>query len=166
MILGFSGHRPNKLPDEATGYDLTNPCHSYLKRWLVKILQEQTPSQCISGMALGWDTVCAQTCFELGIPLIAAVPCDDQDRLWREKDKIIYKELLNSAAEVVVVSPGPYYAAKMQIRNCYIVNRSNKMLICWDGSKGGTYNCLSYAKIANKEVIRIDPRKYLDEVIT
>lgn len=163
MIIGFSGHR--RIPNDNTGYDLNNPCAYYVKNWLIKILQEQAPSKCISGVALGFDQVAAETCIELRIPFVAAVPCDDQDRLWQEEDKRFYKELLKQAAEVVVVSPGLYYPAAMQIRNCWLVNHSDKIVALFDGSRGGTYNCLSYAKICNKEVIRIDPRKYSSNYI-
>lgn len=35
----------------------------------------------------------------------------------------------------------------MQSRNEWMVNRSNIVIALWDGSeKGGTYNCLKYAK--------------------
>jgi uncharacterized phage-like protein YoqJ len=44
----------------------------------------------------------------------------------------------------------------MQIRNEWMVDRCDKLIAVWDGSKGGTGNCVDYAKSVNKDIFRID----------
>lgn len=45
----------------------------------------------------------------------------------------------------------------MQVRNEYMVNLADKVIAVWDGSSGGTGNCVAYAKKKEKEIIMIDP---------
>jgi len=52
-----------------------------------------------------------------------------------------------------------YYPAKMQKRNEYMVDNSNIVIAVWDGTKGGTYNCVKYAEKLGKEVIIINPKE-------
>jgi uncharacterized phage-like protein YoqJ len=51
-----------------------------------------------------------------------------------------------------------YSAAKMQIRNEYMVNACDKLIAVWDHTPGGTENCVKYAQSINKDIIYIDPR--------
>jgi uncharacterized phage-like protein YoqJ len=52
----------------------------------------------------------------------------------------------------VLVSPGGYAAHKMHVRNKWMVNKCNKVLALWDGSKGGTGNCVSYALSVDRPI--------------
>lgn len=45
----------------------------------------------------------------------------------------------------------------MQVRNEYMVNLTEKVIAVWDGTSGGTANCVEYAKKKNKEIIMINP---------
>jgi uncharacterized phage-like protein YoqJ len=155
MIVSFSGHRPQKIG----GFITPNPMYNYLTKELRKVLEELKPTKAISGMALGWDTWTAQMCIELGIPFVAAIPFIGQERIWPQKSKDIYNDLLKKASEVVIVSEGGYSAYKMQVRNQWMTDRCDKLIACWDGSSGGTGNCVDYARTINKEIIIIDPRK-------
>jgi hypothetical protein len=65
-----------------------------------------------------------------------------------------YENYIRRAAKVVVCSPGGYAASKMQIRNERMVDlaltngpgpANALVLAMWDGTSGGTKNCLSYA---------------------
>lgn len=149
MIVAFTGHRPNKLNNE---YDGKGPISSRIKAELTKELKRLAPAYCITGMALGVDQLAAEICIELNIPFIAAVPCDDQEKVWPNKSQVRYKEILSKAKEVVIVSPGAYYSQCMQVRNIYMVDRADVIIGVHDGSKGGTYNCLEYARSKGKEV--------------
>lgn len=51
-----------------------------------------------------------------------------------------------AAAEVVVVSDGEYAVWKMQTRNEAMVDAADELWALWDGSSGGTKNCIDYAK--------------------
>lgn len=157
MIISFSGHRPDKLPNKETGYKLPNPTYNYICRETEKLLLQIKPDKCISGMALGFDQYAAFVCTKLGIPFIAAVPHIGQESIWPEHSKKIYSTLLKKAAEVVIVSDGGYTAWKMQTRNQWMINHCDQVIACWDGTPGGTHNCLQYATQQKKVIHIIDP---------
>lgn len=158
MIVSFTGHRPDKLPDKETGYKLPNPTYIHICKELEKTLKELKPDKAISGMALGIDQWAANVCVRLGIPFIAAIPFEGQERMWPAESKRIYKILLDKATKRVIVCPGGYAPQKMQTRNEFMVNSCDTLIGVWDGSKGGTGNCIAYAKSINKPIIIIDPK--------
>lgn len=45
----------------------------------------------------------------------------------------------------------------MQKRNEFMVDNCDTLISIWDGSSGGTGNCVAYATKKNKDIIRIDP---------
>jgi len=157
MILFGTGHRPNKLGGYGPWRDnpLMRALLDELRTWLTAL----GPTKVISGMAQGFDWAFAVAAYDVGIPFIAAVPCDGQSSPWPKEARAKYDRLLSLAAEVVVVSPGPYAPWKMQRRNEWMVTRGDRGLACWDGSPGGTANCIAYARSVGKPVEPvIDPR--------
>ena len=68
-------------------------------------LARNWPLYAISGMALGFDTWAAETCVELGIPFVAALPCDGMDAVWPLPSQERFRGLLSKAQEIHVVSP-------------------------------------------------------------
>ncbi len=154
MIVSFTGHRPDKLG----GYNLPNPTYLHVCRQIDKTLRDLKPEKVISGMALGVDQWAANIAIQLGIPFIAAVPFAGQEKAWPQQSQKVFSKLLGKAAEVVIVSEGSYSAHKMQIRNEWMVDRADKVIAIWDGTPGGTGNCVTYAKSKNKEIIYINPR--------
>jgi uncharacterized phage-like protein YoqJ len=154
MIVAFTGHRPDKLG----GYKLPNPTYLHVCQQIDKTLREIKPEKVISGMALGVDQWAANIAIKLGIPFIAAVPFVGQEKAWPLPSQKIFNKLLEKAAEVVIVSEGGYNAAKMQVRNEWMVDRADKVIAIWDGTPGGTGNCVQYAQKIGKEIIRINPR--------
>lgn len=154
MIVAFTGHRPDKLG----GYKLPNPTYLYVCRQIEKTLKELQPEKVISGMALGVDQWAANIAHKLGIPFIAAVPFKGQESMWPAASQSIYNNLIKRAGEVVYVCPGSYSAAKMQTRNEWMVDRCDKLIAIWDGTSGGTGNCVAYAQQIGKSIIRINPK--------
>lgn len=151
--MAFTGHRPDRLG----GYANDNPVRLRIKRLLETALKSLEPAGCISGMALGVDQWAAETCIKLGIKWVAAVPFPDQEKTWPEVAQKRYRELLAQATKVIVVSPGPYSPKLMQVRNEWMVDRCTILLAVWDGSRGGTGNCVEYAQKVGKDVLRIEP---------
>lgn len=143
-IVAGTGHRPNKLG----GYtdEITNA--------LIKVASKHLDGvdKVISGMALGWDWALAIAAYNKGIPFIAAVPFDGQDSAWPEDSRIIYRNLLDLSERVVIVNDGGYAAWKMQTRNVWAVDNSDYVLALWDGTSGGTRNCIAYAHKQGKLV--------------
>lgn len=149
MIISGTGHRPTKLG----GYG--QAAFDRLVEIAKRALQELDVKSVISGMALGWDQALAQAAIELDIPFTAAIPFTGQENRWPYSSRITYAQILEHAAEVVIVSSGGYSAYKMQLRNQWMVNNSNLILAMWNGSSGGTNNCLNYARLRDKEVINL-----------
>jgi len=142
VIVGCTGHRPDKLG----GYSLeaTRKLVGIAEDLLVGLMPTEG-GKAISGMALGWDQAFAYTAVELGYYTIAAVPFVGQERRWPKDSRDAYQRLLDRVDEVVIVSPGEYAGWKFQRRNEWIVDRSDKIAAMWDGTSGGTANCLMYA---------------------
>lgn len=147
MIFAATGHRPDKLggygPEVSAR--LTRFAEAYLDLFF-------RPSSVITGMALGWDTAWAQAAARLRIPFIAAVPFEGQECRWPLGSQQLYRALLEKAKEVVVVSPGGYDPAKMQIRNQWMVDHADLVVALWNGSSGGTANCVRYAESQGKPI--------------
>ena len=147
MIIAGTGHRPEKLvPQDKRKIAYSNEVRTRLKELAIASLQKIKVSAVISGVALGWDTGLALAAIELDIPLIAAVPFDGQESKWRDTDVLMYRYILAAADRVEIISEGGYSAKKMQIRNQWMADEANTILALWDGSEGGTGNCIKYAK--------------------
>lgn len=155
MIVSFTGHRPDKLG----GYKLPNPIYIHVCQQIEKALKELKPEKIITGMALGVDQWAAYIAHKLNIPFLAAIPFEGQELKWPEVSQKSYLLLRSLADEEVIVSPGGYAANKMQIRNQWMVDNCDLLIAVWDGSKGGTGNCVEYAKSYNKKIYLIDPRQ-------
>lgn len=154
MIVAFTGHRPDKLG----GYKLPNDIYIKVCKDIDWLLKELNPEKVISGMALGVDQWAANIAYKLGIPFIAAIPFEGQELAWPEASQKTYRILRKLASEEVIVSPGGYSADKMQVRNIWMVDNCHSLIAVWDGSKGGTGNCVEYAKSVDRKIYQIDPR--------
>ena len=158
MKISVTGHRPNKI----YGYDIHNKQWTELKEKFKGLLVENNCDEAITGMALGVDTVFALAVLELkeeGYPinLHCAIPCKGHSNRWRVENIILYNKILNQADKVIIVTNEDYQPYFMQKRNEYMVDLADKVIAVWDGSKGGTYNCVKYAEKRGKEIIKIEP---------
>lgn len=155
MIVCFTGHRLGKIG----GF---KPCstHEWLKQRTKEALLLLKPSEAISGMALGFDQLAAEACIELGIPFVAAVPFETQFMAWPWPSQQAYATLLNKAVRVHIVdpvSPTTHWEAaqKLHNRNHWMVDNSDEVIAAWDGTKGGTQECVKYAEKAGRVIHRI-----------
>ncbi|NLT15397.1 MAG: DUF1273 domain-containing protein [Clostridiales bacterium] len=175
----FTGHRPDKLG----GYDWSTPKNQavikVLRSKLITLISEHTGESItfICGGALGIDQMSFEivqelrttVCKDENIRLVLAMPFEKQDANWyNKKDVEKLRQQRCQADEVVLVdtipkyqrhtSPiGTYHPLKMQLRNEYMVDRSDVVMAVWNGTKGGTANCVTYAKKKGKEIIQINP---------
>lgn len=145
-----TGHRPEKLG----GYDKAR--HSRLHRFACWYLEQHRPDRFISGMALGWDQACAQACISLGIPFEAAVPFRGQESKWPAFSQGVYLGLLSNADSITYVDQC-YSPAAMQRRNEYMVRHSDGVVALWDGSSGGTGNCIRFAREQETPIVNLWP---------
>lgn len=163
MILAGTGHRPDKLG----GYSLT--LEVALTDFAGRVLARQRPVGVISGMALGWDQALAVAAVRLGIPFVAAIPFEGQESRWPTLAQMHYSWLLKAASHVHVVTPKnsltdewqglqPPIAWAMQRRNEWMVDNSTALLALWNGDrKGGTFNCIQYAREGCREITNVWP---------
>lgn len=177
-VVSFTGHRPEKL---FGSYDLNNPKAKTLANELIKVIEQlitkANVTHFISGGALGADQVAFICVNKLKqkyphIQNILAVPFKNQDSVWKsETDRNRYYKIKDMADEVVYVDEieyynkdntvpvGDYSAKKMQLRNIYMVDQSQIVVAVYDGTKGGTANCVNYAKKKEKKIIALNPQK-------
>jgi uncharacterized phage-like protein YoqJ len=148
IALAFTGHRPNKLG----GYSPTAQLklRSFAQNFLAQ--HRGLISVCYSGMALGWDQAVALACMDLNIPFIAAVPFEGQESAWPAQSQKEYQRILSAATKVAEVCAPGYAAWKMQTRNEYMVDHGRLLVALWDGTTGGTANCVEYADRKGKLV--------------
>jgi uncharacterized phage-like protein YoqJ len=156
MIIAGTGHRPAKLG----GYD------PHIAKRLIDIASDalvtHQASTVISGMALGWDMAVAEAAINLDIPFHAYIPFAGQELVWPMSSKLVYNSLLRKAQQVIICSEGDFSKRAMQIRNERMVDNCDMLIALWDGSNGGTANCLMYATQMHRRYINywsqfIDP---------
>lgn len=164
MRTAFTGHRPNKL----YGYNYNDPRWVSLKNLFKKLLISLGCTEGIVGMALGVDTVAALAILELkdegyDIKLHCAIPCLNQECKWPRESQRLYHDILDKADIVHYVYDGPYNGWCMQRRNEYMVDllsgTRDRLIAVYDGTAGGTRNCVEYARNHNKQIILIDPKQ-------
>ena len=111
-------------------------------------------------MALGTDMVFALAVLELKdegyqIKLHCAIPFRGQSNRWARESQFLYDSILELADKVTLVSNEEYRPWLMQKRNEFMVDEADKVIAVWNGSSGGTKNCIDYAIKSGKEIIRI-----------
>jgi uncharacterized phage-like protein YoqJ len=154
MIFGVTGHRPDKLGGYGTAVMLATQAR--VKVWLRQQLRGKATGL-ITGMALGVDQWAAEVCVDEKIPFTAALPFAGQEGKWPADSQVYYRVLLYHAVQVIYVS-GPNYAAwKFQKRNEYVVDNCQILLAVWDGTSGGTANCVKYAHKVRRHMERFEP---------
>ena len=183
ITICFTGHRPDKLG----GYDWNTPKNKRimekLKSSLIELINSthENHFRFICGGALGIDQMAFEICdylknstFKLNpiiIETILAMPFEKQACKWfKQSDVDRFNSQRSRADEVVLVDTiegyklceidiGEYHPAKMDLRNRYMVDNSDKVFAVWNGTKGGTGNCVNYAKKKGKEIIGFNPDK-------
>lgn len=113
----------------------------------------------ISGGALGFDMMAAQTILELKqifrhIRLTMVVPYPEQNQAWSEIDKAIYRRILAEANEVVLTSDH-YFRGCIQLRNRCLVDRSNICICYLIKSNSGTAYTVNYAEKKGLKIINL-----------
>lgn len=174
--IAITGHRPSgfefnsKIPGTTYNNVFTSEwSKSFIEKMTAYILEKATKYgkvRCITGMALGVDQLFAKAAMNAkaqGADVIihAAIPCYYQDSKWRFEAKEAYKEILAACDEKYIVHRGSYNSYCMQKRNIYMVDLCDELIAVWDGSSGGTCNCVSYAKDKGCKVNIMAPKSFM-----
>lgn len=147
MILAVAGHRPKSLG----GYSAL--ALSALNNFALTVLKQHRPDYLMIGMALGWDTACANAAVEMGIKFTAAVPFEGHGSNWSAEQRAHYSFLLDKAFDVHLVSEGGYSLDKLLRRNEFCVDQAHAVLALWNGDHaGGTAYAVRYAGRTGKPV--------------
>ena len=156
-ICALIGHRPKGFPWNYRDKD-SKEQKEYLKTLedtIIELIEKDGFNYFISGGAIGADQDFAEIVINLKkcyphIQLEIAVPCPNQDIKWSSSDKARYKRILENADFVNILSTS-YSPICMQKRNEYMVDKSDFVIVVWNGNHtGGTYNTLCYTKNKNK----------------
>lgn len=158
MKIGITGHRPHRLNNE---WDGDGPLSEYLYDCIkdkINTFSKFEGLTLISGMALGVDQIFAKLAMDLDLPLIAAIPCQNHSSKWPKKSQERYDNILAyNKCEQVLVNDTVYAPWVMQKRNEWIVDNCDLLIAVFDGTPGGTANCVNYAKKIKKTIFKIEP---------
>lgn len=160
----FTGHRPKKLPGGYNWFSNENiKLGKTIRKEVEKLVEEKRVNKFIFGGALGVDQMAFQVVYKLkktkysNLCLTLAMPFEHQDAKWIKESKSILHKQKQIANKVVLVDelegysikeiPSKiYHPLKMQKRNEYMVDNAKYLIAVWDGSNGGTKNCIDYYK--------------------
>jgi uncharacterized phage-like protein YoqJ len=146
--VAITGHRPPAIG----GYKTPNPIYDTIVYGLAEAFNTFKPSYVLTGMSLGVDQWAAEICLNMDIPFVAVIPFEGQDKMWPPHSQSKYHWLLQKAVQKIVVSQGAFEPWKMQKRNEYLINNCHQVIAVWNGTPGGTSNCLAYAIKVGKPI--------------
>lgn len=157
----FTGHRPGKFPYPL--WDGNERAEDLKKRLsdAIDCLISEGFSHFVSGGALGTDTLAALLILEKreknpSLTLEIAVPFPEQDKLWNESDKTVYREIL-ARADIVTTVSCAYNPHALRARNGFMLEVCDALIAVFDGSRGGTFQTVSMAYDQGIRTIFIKP---------
>lgn len=120
-----------------------------LKTKIYKLIDEGVETF-YSGGAIGFDMLAGFTVIQAKkeyshIKLIMALPCPNQDKLWKEREQRTYRQLLRAADEINFVSDACYMGC-MKKRNHFMVENSDFCIAYLRYGKSGTAQTVRMAK--------------------
>jgi uncharacterized phage-like protein YoqJ len=141
MIYAGTGHRIEKIPSIFA-------LRTVLYQWFVNV----SPDAFVCGLANGFDLIAGDLALDLSIPVIGALPWTTQKP--RKADREVFARILRYAEEVYPVTEAESYPGKWvyQRRNEWMVDEADAVVTFWDGTAGGTKNCLDYAGYKEKPI--------------
>lgn len=148
MKIAVTGHRPDKLG----GYNAIANFEK-IRKHMMDVMDSHVKRDeltIISGGALGIDQLWMEAALSLKLPVIAALPFEGYDGKWPLVSRQEYKKLLDKCQLVKYICEPGYQARKMQIRNEWMVDECDRLYAYWNGTGGGTANCVRYADISMK----------------
>ena len=157
----FTGHRPQKLPWGFNEKD--ERCQKMRIKTIIEIEDaiQKGYDTFISGMAIGFDMICAEIVLELKkiyphIKLVGAIPCNGQEKVWNEESQERYKRIVKQLSWKWIGAES-YSNECMHKRNDYMLNNSSLVIALFDGKQGGTKSTILKAKKMGLETIIIEP---------
>lgn len=148
--LCFTGRRPQNLPWK---FDETDRRCVELKKTLENKIDSAIAdgfTHFISGMALGVDMWAAEIVISRKksgclITLEAALPYPKQSADWSAAHRKRYERILKDCDKITCVCESFSYSCLMQ-RNCYMVDKSDRVIAVTDSFTGGSGKTALYAR--------------------
>lgn len=173
--LMITGHRPTKLG----GYNNIaqhTAIQKTLEYYIYEFYTKYNCTEFISGGAIGADQIFAKAVIFIrdtysfaDMTLVIAKPFPSQSSKWPVQSRQEFEGICAKADTVLDVSDDPYSPAKMQIRNVWMVDRvkstKGTCIALYDGSGGGTNNCIKYAQSAGVQVMVIHPMTLVNKYL-
>jgi uncharacterized phage-like protein YoqJ len=161
--IALTGHRPDKLGlrnpyDRPAFEELVN-----FAGWAIgRLTEKHGEIEIISGMALGWDLAGVAAARKQRVKCHAYIPFEGQELAWPANSFSVlnYKKLV-AVCETrrIITSPRPEtpreIGAALNYRNHAMVDDADFILALWDGSAGGTGNCVKYAGKKEKHAYHV-----------
>ena len=139
----FTGHRPDKM----------ELGEKEIKPLLEKVIDDAIAEgyvTFITGMAMGTDIWAAEIVLERkkrnkDLHLICALPHPNFESRRSMTEKMKFNKIVKKADLVKEINDH-YFAGYYQVRNEWMVDRSNLVIAVFNGQKSGTKNTVDYAK--------------------
>lgn len=156
----FTGYRPSKLPIDVS---VKNKQYNDFENSITKAILELVEQNCsvfYTGMAMGFDMLCAECVlllrkiYKSPLKLICAIPFKEQSDYFTTEWKERYNYILNECDEVVILSD-KYFKGCYQKRNKFMVDNSDYVMTWFDGKPGGTKNTVDYAIKQNRYILNL-----------
>jgi len=118
----------------------------------------------ISGGALGFDTLCADTVIEMQeeseefagkVRLSLYLPCYDQEKKWSADDKYHFNMLKFKAGECRYITEDTYTSTCMKLRNFAMVDAAGYGIVYCTNARSGTGQTIRYAKEKNRTFVNL-----------
>lgn len=160
--VAVTGHRPDKLG----GYE-NDAAHRAIRRHMRAFLEEAPDGELflISGGALGIDQFWMEVGLHMDLPVIAALPFKGYDSRWPRASRERYQKLLDKCYEVQYICEPGYEARKLQTRNEWMVDNCDVLVAYWNGTPGGTNNCVEYAVHVGRQINVFDTNDIIKDYL-
>ena len=148
----FTGHRPDKM----------ELGEKEIKPLLEKAIDDAIADgyvTFVTGMAMGVDIWAAEIVLEKkksnkDLHLICALPHPNFESRRSIKEKMRFNKIIKNANLVKEINDH-YFAGCYQVRNEWMVDRSNLVIAVFNGQKSGTKNTIDYAKRKGVSILNI-----------
>lgn len=169
FVINVTGHRPDKLGHVWSAFsDKNDYILKAFKYFLWKIIECKAKQGIkhfvlISGMALGIDSIFVRACKAcqnyyqtkgITVKIVGAIPCLRQYAYWKPTSKTEYKKLLGYCDSGKLINL-KYSAKGMQLRNIWMVEQADMTVTYWNGTDGGTKNCLASAVHKGNPIVNV-----------
>ncbi|MFI3294056.1 MAG: SLOG family protein [Rikenellaceae bacterium] len=159
--IAFTGNRTLTSPDGTPQHELKAILCNRLEELLEDEYLNNGITTFISGMAIGWDMLCATVVVELKrkhpeIRLVAALPFIEQADKYSEADKAQYRHLIDNADFTIAIGGYTYTNQAYHDRNDFLIANATKLIAYHNGKpRSGTASTIRKATDLGIEVLNL-----------